>query len=159
MADLSDWRARSMAVSLRFHDWRQVIYKHLDGGNCYPNQRLNGFPFPACKAATDSRHVNGRPQFPRFDGQYPQALPERGIPDWSNTILGANSPLGMTGSLSIIISIATLGGTPSEFQAGESVIFTRAWSRTPPKRRNGRNIESPRTPTTQWTMRRATPRL
>ena len=94
MADLSDWQARSMVVSLRFHDWRQVIHKHLDGGNCYPNQRLNGFPFPACKAATDSRHVNGRPQFPRFDSQYPQALPERGIADWRNTILGANSPLG-----------------------------------------------------------------
>ena len=83
-----------MAVSFQFHGWRQVIHKHLDGGNCYPNQRLNGFPFPACKAATDSRHVNGRPQFPRFDSQYPQALPERGIADWRNTILGANSPLG-----------------------------------------------------------------
>jgi hypothetical protein len=38
--------------------------------------------------------MNGRPQFPRFDSQYPQALPERGIADWRNTILGANSPLG-----------------------------------------------------------------
>ena len=31
----------------------RLINEHLGGGNCYSNQRLDGFPFPACKAATD----------------------------------------------------------------------------------------------------------
>jgi len=94
MAVLRDYGAQSMAASLRFRRWRQVIHKHLGGWNCYPNQRLNGFPFPTRKAATDSRHVNGCPPFPRFDSQYRQALPERGVADWRNTVFGANSPLG-----------------------------------------------------------------
>jgi hypothetical protein len=38
--------------------------------------------------------VDGRPQFPRFDSQYSQALPERSIADWRHPVLGVNSPLG-----------------------------------------------------------------
>jgi len=72
----------------------QVIHKHLGAGDGCPNQRLNGFPFSTCKTATDTRHVNGRLQFLRFDRQYSQALPERGVADWRLTVLGANTPLG-----------------------------------------------------------------